>query len=77
MKSWGSGFDPEGRKEAAHWANEKMKSDELKLLIDLQRKGMQGIIPDADAFREKAKPVVEGLFKSEWPLTTWKEVLAQ
>jgi len=64
-------------KNAAVWANEKMKSDELKLLIDLQRKGMRVIIPDADAFREKAKPAVEGLFKTEWPVTTWKEILAQ
>jgi tripartite ATP-independent transporter DctP family solute receptor len=64
-------------KNAATWANEKMKSDELKLLIDLQRKGMRVIIPDADAFREKAKPAVEGLFKTEWPVTTWKEILAQ
>lgn len=64
-------------KEAANWATEKMKKDELKLLIDLQRKGMQVVIPDADAFREKAKPAVEGLFKTEWPVTTWKEVLSQ
>ena len=64
-------------KEAAHWANEKMKIDELKLVIDLQRKGMHVIIPDADSFREKAKPAVEGLFKTEWPVTTWKEILAQ
>ncbi|MEI9475559.1 MAG: TRAP transporter substrate-binding protein [Deltaproteobacteria bacterium] len=64
-------------KEAARWANEKMKNDELKLLIELQRKGMQVIIPDADSFMEKGKPAVEGLFKTEWPVTTWKEVLAQ
>jgi TRAP-type C4-dicarboxylate transport system substrate-binding protein len=64
-------------KEACDWANEKMKKDELNLLIQLQRKGMQVIIPDADSFREKAKPAVEGLFKTEWPVTTWKEVLAQ
>ena len=64
-------------KEAASWATEKMKRDELNILIDLQRKGMQVIIPDADAFREKAKPAVEGLFKTEWPVTTWAEILAQ
>jgi tripartite ATP-independent transporter DctP family solute receptor len=64
-------------KEAANWANEKMKDGELKLLIELQRKGMQVVIPDADAFREKAKPAVEELFKTEWPVTTWAEVLAQ
>lgn len=64
-------------KEAAAWANEKMKTGELKLLIELQRKGMQVVIPDADAFREKAKPAVEGLFRTEWPVTTWGEILAQ
>lgn len=64
-------------KEAARWANEKMKNDELRFLIELQRKGMQVVIPDADAFREKAKPAVEGLFKTDWPVTTWAEILAQ
>ena len=64
-------------KEAAAWANEKMKTGELKLLIELQRKGMQVVIPDADAFREKAKPAVEELFRTEWPVTTWAEILAQ
>jgi tripartite ATP-independent transporter DctP family solute receptor len=64
-------------KEAANWANEKMKTGELKLLIELQRKGMQVVIPDADSFREKGKPAVEELFRTEWPVTTWAEVLAQ
>ncbi len=64
-------------KAAADWANDKMKKGESKLLIDLQRKGMQVIIPDADSFREKGKPAVEQLFKTEWPVTTWAEVLAQ
>lgn len=64
-------------KEAANWANEKMKTGELKLLIELQRKGMQVVIPDADSFREKGKPAVEQLFKTEWPVTTWADILAQ
>ncbi len=64
-------------KEAANWATEKMKKDELKLLIDLQRKGMQVIIPDADSFREKGKPAVEELFRTEWPVITWAEILTQ
>lgn len=62
---------------AANWANEKIKTGELKLLIELQRKGMQVIIPDADSFRAKGKPAVEELFRTEWPVTTWAEVLAQ
>jgi len=64
-------------KEATDWANEKIKAGENQLLVDLQRKGMQVVIPDADAFRVKAKPAVEELFKKEWPVTTWAEVLAQ
>lgn len=64
-------------KEASNWANDKIKKGETKLLIDLQRKGMQVVIPDADAFREKGNPAVETLFKTEWPVTTWAEVLAQ
>jgi hypothetical protein len=38
---------------------------------------MQLVIPDADSFREKGKPAVEELFKKEWLVTTWAEVLAQ
>ncbi len=64
-------------KDATDWANEKIMKGETKILIDLQRKGMQVVIPDADAFREKGKPAVEELFRTEWPVTTWKEVLAQ
>jgi TRAP-type C4-dicarboxylate transport system substrate-binding protein len=64
-------------KEACDFANEKMKKGEKALLIELQRKGMQVIIPDAESFREKAKPAVEQLFKTTWPVTTWAEVLAQ
>ena len=64
-------------KSACDWANEKMRNGEKALLIELQRKGMQVVIPDADSFREKAKPAVEQLFKTTWPVTTWAEVLAQ
>jgi len=64
-------------KEAIDWANEKIKKGETKILIDLQKKGMQVVIPDADLFRKKGEPAVEKLFKTEWPVTTWKEVLAQ
>ncbi|MBI5579290.1 MAG: TRAP transporter substrate-binding protein [Deltaproteobacteria bacterium] len=63
--------------QAADWANEGIKKEEKKLLIGLQRKGMQVVIPDADSLREKGKPAVEQLFKTEWPVTTWAEVLAQ
>lgn len=64
-------------KDACDWANVKMKGGELALLIELQRKGMQVVIPDAETFRAKAKPAIEELFRKEWPVTTWAEVLAQ
>ncbi len=64
-------------KEAEEWANNKIKTGEAAILVDLQRKGMQVVIPDADSFRAKAKPAVDELFKTQWSVTTWKEVLAQ
>ena len=64
-------------KEACGWANAKMKTGEGAYLLDLQRKGMQVVIPDAESFRVKAKTAVEELFKTQWSVTTWQEVLAQ
>jgi tripartite ATP-independent transporter DctP family solute receptor len=64
-------------KDACDWANTKMKTGESAYLLDLQRKGMQVVIPDAESFRVKAKPAVEALFQKEWSVTTWQEVLAQ
>ncbi len=64
-------------KEAETWANNKIKTGEAAILVDLQRRGMQVVIPDAESFRVKAKAAVEGLFQKEWPVTTWQEVLAQ
>ena len=64
-------------KEACNWANAKMKAAENSYLLELQRKGMQVVIPDAESFRAKAKPAVDELFKTKWSVTTWAEVLAQ
>jgi TRAP-type C4-dicarboxylate transport system substrate-binding protein len=63
-------------KEAEDWANNKIKTGEVAILVDLQRKGMQVVIPDAESFRVKAKAAVEALFQKEWNVTTWQEVLA-
>ncbi|MDD3656762.1 MAG: TRAP transporter substrate-binding protein [Atribacterota bacterium] len=63
-------------KQAVNWANDKIKKGETDILVDLQKKGMQVVIPDAVAFREKGKPAVEELFRTEWPVTTWEEILA-
>ncbi len=64
-------------KEACEKANDKIKKSEGQILVNLQRKGMQVVIPDAQSFRNKGKPAVEELFRKEWPVTTWAEVLAQ
>src|SRR4030042_1242763 len=64
-------------KEAEEWATNKLKKGAAAMMIDLQRKGMQVVIPDANSFREKAKPAVDELFKTKFTVTTWAEVLAQ
>lgn len=64
-------------KEACDFANAKMMAAENSYVLELQRKGMQVVIPDAESFRAKAKPAVEELFKTQWSVTTWAEVLAQ
>jgi tripartite ATP-independent transporter DctP family solute receptor len=64
-------------KEACDFVNAKMKTSESSYVLELQRKGMQVVIPDADSFRAKAKPAVDELFKTQWSVTTWAEVLAQ
>jgi TRAP-type C4-dicarboxylate transport system substrate-binding protein len=64
-------------KQACDWANAKMKASENAYVIELQRKGMQVVIPDADSFRAMAKPAVDELLKTQWSVTTWAEVLAQ
>jgi tripartite ATP-independent transporter DctP family solute receptor len=63
--------------ETEEWANNKIKTDEPATLVNLQRMGMQVVIPDADSFRGKAKSTVDELFKTQWSVTTWAEVLAQ
>jgi tripartite ATP-independent transporter DctP family solute receptor len=64
-------------KEACDFANAKMDATESSYVIELQRKGMQVVIPDAESFRAKAKPAVDELFKTQWSVTTWAEVLTQ
>jgi len=63
-------------KEASEWGSEQILTGEQNLIDDLKKKGMEVIEADAEAFRVKAEPAVEKLFKTEWPVTTWKEVLS-
>ena len=64
-------------KEACDFANAKMKAAESSYVLELQRKGMQVVLPDADSFRAKAKDAIDELFKTQWSVTTWAEVLGQ
>jgi len=63
-------------KEATDWASETIVTKEEDLIKELEAKGMQIIEPNAQAFRDKAKSAVEELFKAEWPVTTWEELLS-
>jgi TRAP-type C4-dicarboxylate transport system substrate-binding protein len=65
---------------AASWATQKTISGEQSLLAQLQANGMTIVMPSGEtlnAIREKARPAVEQLFTTKWPVTTWDEVLAQ
>ncbi|MGC4087876.1 MAG: TRAP transporter substrate-binding protein [Polyangiaceae bacterium] len=63
--------------QATEFATQKMKDSESSLLVSLSDLGMSVGVPDADAIRAKAKPAVDQLFVTQWPVTTWDEVLAQ
>jgi TRAP-type transport system periplasmic protein len=63
--------------EAAQFGTAKMKDSEATLLQSLQAAGMTVVTPDAAAIRTKARPAVDDLFRTDWPVTTWDEVLAQ
>lgn len=64
--------------QATEWATQRMTDGESQLLITLADQGGMTVgVPDADAIRAKAKPAVDALFATSWPVTTWEEVLAQ
>jgi TRAP-type transport system periplasmic protein len=62
--------------EAARFGTERMVASESTLLETLRSRGMTVVTPDAAAIRAKARPAVEELFRTAWPVTTWDEVLA-
>lgn len=64
-------------RRATEFATQKTIDSESALLISLSDAGMSVGVPDADAIRQKAKPAVDQLFATQWPVTTWDEVLAQ
>jgi TRAP-type transport system periplasmic protein len=63
--------------EATEWATARTIAGEGAQLDDLRAAGMTVGTPDAAAIRAKARPAVEELFRTAWPVTTWDEVLAQ
>ncbi len=61
-------------------ATKKLFENENNILKSLIENGMTVIYLDSKTMqqiREKAKPAVEELFKTTWPVTTWEEVLKQ
>jgi len=66
----------EAGKEASEWGTQQILEGETQILIDLQKKGMVVAVADKKAFFEQAKSAVEKLFETEWPVTTWEEVLS-
>jgi len=61
--------------QSSEWATKKNMAEEEGLIKLLGEKGMKIIVADAEEFKVKAKPIVEELFKSNWPNITWEEVL--
>jgi tripartite ATP-independent transporter DctP family solute receptor len=64
-------------RKATEFATQKMVDSENSLLELLTTNGMEIVTPDAAEIRAKAKPAVDQLFATEWPVTTWDEVLSQ
>jgi len=63
-------------KEAAEWATKTTIDGESAVIADLEKKGMNIVKADQKAFFEKAKPAVDKLFETDYPVTTWKEILS-
>ena len=53
--------------DACEYASNWDRENEVKLMVDVQRKGMQIVVPDKRAFYEKAKPAIDELKKSWAP----------
>lgn len=61
-------------------ATKKLLASENDIIKLLMENGMTVIYLDSKTMsqiREKAKPAVEELFRTTWPVTTWEEVLKQ
>ncbi|MFN3284014.1 MAG: TRAP transporter substrate-binding protein DctP, partial [Pseudothermotoga sp.] len=66
--------------EVCAWATQRIRDNESNIITELEKNGMKVIVLDSavlQQIREMAKPAIEELFKTTWPVTTWAEVLAQ
>jgi tripartite ATP-independent transporter DctP family solute receptor len=63
-------------KDAAEWATKSTVDGESAVIADLEKKGMKIVKADQKAFFDKAKPAVDKLFETDYPVTTWKEILS-
>lgn len=61
---------------ACDYATDKMASGEQGTIDQLIANGMVQGTPDAEAIRAAAKPAIDNLFLTQWPVTTWDEVLS-
>lgn len=61
--------------DAVEWASAQMAGTEAAQLAHLAASGMAVVTPDAAAIRAAAEPAINGLFASQWTVTTWAEVL--
>jgi len=61
---------------ACDYATDKMAAGEQGTVDQLIANGMIQGIPDAEAIRIQAKPAIDNLFLTQWPVTTWDEVLS-
>jgi TRAP-type transport system periplasmic protein len=63
-------------RDAAAWATKTTLDGESAVIADLEKKGMKIVKADQKAFFDKAKPAVDKLFETDYPVTTWKEILS-
>jgi len=80
-KKWLDGLSPEDRtlvvdclRKALDVANKYDVDEELKLFVDLQKNGIDVVIPDKKAYQKKAGPAVKRLGES-WAPGVYEEVV--
>lgn len=82
-KSYYDGLSAEQQKlidecstEAMDWATDLAAEKSDDFLQELKDNGMEVIDPDIDEFLETAQPVLEQMFKDNWTVTSYEEVMS-